>query len=168
MEMAQLKITELESMLATRSMPAGKASEVKMAQDVAAKRIKDLEASVESKEAEIEKLKKYLNKAKKIIEGFGPKPNLAEETGEIHTLKQQLGDKEAYIQRLEKKLEENRELKEREEKLVTTAWYDLGMQMLQKNSEQRLTYAMPFLAQQRQALLSRKEVTSPRSPHLRS
>ena len=168
MEMAQLKIVELESMLATRSVPAGKASELKMAQEVATQRIKELEADVESKVVEIEKLKKYLNKAKKIIEGFGPKPSLAEETGEIHTLKQQLGDKEAYIQRLEKKLEENRELKEREEKLVITAWYDLGMKMFQKNSEQRLTSSMPFLAQQRQALLSRKEVTSPRSPHLRS
>ena len=162
-----MKISELESMLAALSTPAGQASEVKMAHE-AAKKIKDLEADVESKAVEIEKLKKYLNKAKKIIEGFGPKPNLAEETGEIHTLKQQLGDKEVYIQRLEKKLEESRELKEREEKLVVTAWYDLGMQMFQKNSEQRLTSSMPFLAQQRQALLNRKDGTNPRSPSSRS
>ena len=121
-----------------------------------AKRIKLLEEDVESKTAEIEKLKKYLNKAKKIIEGFGNKPNVTEESGEIHVLKQQLVDRESYIQRLEEKVEQNRELKEREERLIVTAWYDLGMQMFQQRSEQRLVSNMPFLAQQRQALFSRR------------
>jgi protein HOOK3 len=155
LEIARDRLKELESHVHT-SGGGGTAGP----DQTQSRQVKLLEEDIEAKAAEIEKLKKFLNKAKKIIENFGSKSNVVEESGEIHALKQQLSDKENYIQKLEKKMEENRELKEREERLIVTAWYELGMDMLQKRSEQRLLANMPFLAQQRHALFSRRGVSN--------
>ena len=158
LELTQEKLKRMESHLreSTPSSVASSAGDKDLLQ-----KIRRLEEDSESKNVEIEKLKKYLKKAKKIIEGFGGGSNLAEDGNEMSTLKQQLQEKEIYIQKLEKQLEEHRELKEREERMIVTAWYDIGMQMFQQKSEQRLTSSLPFLAQQRRALFSRRVAMAP-------
>jgi uncharacterized coiled-coil DUF342 family protein len=106
------------------------------------------------KDAEIEKYKKYLNKAKKIIEGFGEgKSRAAEDSLEIQALRSQLKEKDKTIERIEREYSQDRLSWEREEKLVVSAWYEMGLMMHRKHSQERLvTPHASFLSQQRSAL----------------
>ncbi len=64
--------------------------------------ISSLEEAKKSKEAEIEKYKKYLNKAKKIIESFGGnKGQSSDDNVEVQSLKSTLKEKEKAYERLE-------------------------------------------------------------------
>lgn len=115
-----------------------------------------VEVMKQSRDAEIEKYKKYLNKAKTIIEGFGDKSkSSADSTVEVQNLKTQLIDRERQIEKLQKANEQDRLSWAKEEEMILSAWYQLGLKMHQKYSQERVMSQGSFLAQQRQALYKR-------------
>uniref|UniRef100_A0AAY5KYE2 Hook microtubule-tethering protein 1 n=1 Tax=Esox lucius TaxID=8010 RepID=A0AAY5KYE2_ESOLU len=97
-----------------------------------------------------ERYKMYLEKARNVIRALDPKLNPA--TAEIQALKNQLTERDKRILSLEAKL------REYEEKLIVTAWYNKSLSFQKLAIEARLggrsTSMMPpgqsFLSQQRQ------------------
>lgn len=113
--------------------------------------IATLKQEAENKDSEIEKLKKFLNKARTIIEDL--KKTVASQGGaNVHA---KIVEKDQIIERMEKEMEQKRILREREEKLIVTAWYEMGMQFCKKFADQRITASPSLLSQQRQALAQR-------------
>ncbi|KAM6233259.1 protein Hook homolog 2 [Porphyrio hochstetteri] len=81
-------------------------------------------------------------------------------------LRNQLQEKDALIRHLENDCERSRAQREREERLVVTAWYNMGLALQQQASEGATARgpsggAQSFLAQQRLATVSRRS----RAPH---
>ncbi|XP_035508734.1 protein Hook homolog 1 isoform X1 [Morone saxatilis] len=102
-----------------------------------------------------ERYKMYLEKARNVIRALDPKLNPA--TAEIQALKNQLADRDKQIVTLERQCEQAR-LREYEEKLIVTAWYNKSLNFQKLAIESRLggcTSSMvspgqSFLSQQRQ------------------
>ncbi|XP_034002759.1 protein Hook homolog 1 [Trematomus bernacchii] len=102
-----------------------------------------------------ERYKMYLEKARNVIRALDPKLNPA--TAEIQALRNQLADRDKQILTLER-LCEQAKLREYEEKLIVTAWYNksLGFQKLAMEARlggctsSVLTPGQSFLSQQRQ------------------
>ena len=120
-----------------------------------------------------ERYKKYIEKAKSVIKTLDPKqnPNAAPE---VSALKTQLQDKDKVaekkyiewvylscflvffnqvIDELEKETEKARAIREMEERLMASAFYDLGMKLHRGAVEDRLknlSQGQSFLARQRQ------------------
>ena len=109
--------------------------------------IATLKQESESKDSEIEKLKKFLNKARTIIEDL-KKASASRGSADAHA---KVVEKDQIIERMEKEMEQKRILRERE-KLIVTAWYEMGMQISKKFADQRITTGPSLLSQQRQAL----------------
>ena len=126
--------------------------------------IATLKQESENKDSEIEKLKKFLNKARTIIEDL-KKAAASKGSVDVHA---KVVEKDQIIERMEKEMEQKRILREREEKLIVTAWYEMGMQMSKKFADQRITTGPSLLSQQRRALAERMGVsTSLQPPSLR-
>lgn len=124
--------------------------------------IATLKQESENKDSEIEKLKKYLNKARTIIEDL---KKASKGDVDVHT---KVVEKDQIIERMEKEMEQQRILREREEKLIVTAWYEMGMQISKKFADQRITTGPSLLSQQRQALAQRMGIpTTLQPPSLR-
>ncbi|XP_065069361.1 protein Hook homolog 3-like [Rhopilema esculentum] len=102
-----------------------------------------------------ERYKKYLEKAKQVIRTLDPKQN---SHSEIQQLRNQLQDKEKMIEHLERDHERMKVTREREEKLIISAWYDMCMRLHRKAAEERLvgSAGLSFLARQRQAAATRR------------
>eukprot|EP00731_Ephydatia_muelleri_P018348 Em0011g388a len=116
----------------------------------------NVEVMKQTRDAEIEKYKKYLNKAKTIIEGFGDKSKSSvDNSAEMQNLKTQLIDRERQIEKLQKANEQDRLSWAKEEEMILSAWYQLGLKMHQKYSQERVMSQGSFLAQQREALYKR-------------
>ncbi|CAH1774314.1 unnamed protein product [Owenia fusiformis] len=120
-------------------------------------KINTLQDALSKKEDEMkameERYKKYLEKAKSVIKALDSKQNPGN-APEIQALKNQLAEKDKLIEHLEKDHDKAKAVREQEEKLVVTAWYNLGMQLHRKAAEERLTNSgagQSFLARQRQA-----------------
>merc|ERR1719312_772535 len=99
-----------------------------------------------------ERYKKYIEKAKSVIKTLDPKqnPNAAPE---VSALKAQLTEKDKVIDELEKETEKARAIREMEERLMASAFYDLGMKLHRGAVEDRLknlSQGQSFLARQRQ------------------
>ncbi|KAM7388494.1 hypothetical protein PAMP_024664 [Pampus punctatissimus] len=101
-----------------------------------------------------ERYKLYLEKARNVIRALDPKLNPA--TAEIQALRNQLADRDKQILNLERQCEQAR-LREYEEKLIVTAWYNKSLSFQKLAIESRLgrTSSMlspgqSFLSQQRQ------------------
>ncbi|XP_028267585.1 protein Hook homolog 2 isoform X2 [Parambassis ranga] len=132
-----------------------------------AKKIDELQEILRKKDEDMkqmeERYKRYVEKARTVIKTLDPKqqqpPTM---TPEIQALKNQLTEKERKIQHLEHDYEKSRTRHDQEEKLIITAWYNMGMALHQKVSGERLTpsnQAMSFLAQQRQSTNARRGLT---------
>merc|ERR1739838_542152 len=133
--------------------------ELKVAE--ANKKIGHLTETLQKKEAEMagmeERYKKYIEKAKSVIKTLDPKqnPNAAPE---VSALKAQLTEKDKVIDELEKETEKARAVREMEERLISSAFYNLSMQMHRSTVEARLSnihstsspHGQSFLARQRQ------------------
>ncbi|TMS20347.1 Protein Hook-like protein 1 [Larimichthys crocea] len=102
-----------------------------------------------------ERYKMYLEKARNVIRALDPKLNPA--TAEIQALRNQLADRDKQILNLERQCEQAR-LREYEEKLIVTAWYNKSLNFQKLAIESRLggctssmvSPAQSFLSQQRQ------------------
>ena len=103
-----------------------------------------------------ERYKKYIEKAKSVIKTLDPKqnPNAAPET---MALRSQLSEKDRLLETLEQESEKARAVREMEERLISSAFYNLSMQMHRSTVEARLSnihstsspHGQSFLARQR-------------------
>ncbi|KAA8589287.1 hypothetical protein FQN60_012652 [Etheostoma spectabile] len=102
-----------------------------------------------------ERYKMYLEKARNVIRALDPKLNPA--TAEIQALKNQLADRDKQFLILERQCEQAK-LREYEEKLIVTAWYNKSLNFQKLAIESRLggctssvlSPSQSFLSQQRQ------------------
>jgi len=161
---ANKKIMELEAKLeeaksaANAQIPRvpGSRDELELKVVEANKKMANLSETLLKKETEMagmeERYKKYIEKAKSVIKTLDPKqnPNAAPE---VSALKQQLTEKDKIIDELEKETEKAKAVREMEERLMATAFYDLSMKLHRGASEDRLknlSQGQSFLARQRQ------------------
>ncbi|XP_053299450.1 protein Hook homolog 2 [Pleuronectes platessa] len=129
-----------------------------------AKKIDELQEILRRKDDDMkqmeERYKRYVEKAKTVIKTMDPKQQPA--APHIQALKNQLTEKERRIHHLEHDYEKNRSRHDQEEKLLISAWYNMGMALHQKVSGERLGqshHTLSFLAQQRQATNARRGLT---------
>ncbi|KAL9950637.1 hypothetical protein ACROYT_G043164 [Oculina patagonica] len=122
-----------------------------------AEKVNELQELLNKKDQEMkvmeDRYKKYLEKAKSVIKTLDPKQNTGSQP-EVQLLKNQVQEKDKIIEHLERDHEKMKITREREEKLIVSAWYEMGMQLHRKAAEERLsgnTGGMSFLARQRQA-----------------
>uniref|UniRef100_A0A2P2I6G4 Protein hook n=1 Tax=Hirondellea gigas TaxID=1518452 RepID=A0A2P2I6G4_9CRUS len=89
-----------------------------------------------------ERYKKYLNKAKSVIKTLDPKynPSLVPD---VATLRQQIYDKDRHIDNLERESEKAKAMRDIEEKRITTAFYNFGMNMHRQMVNHRLAAVEP-------------------------
>ncbi|XP_068192691.1 protein Hook homolog 2 isoform X2 [Antennarius striatus] len=130
-----------------------------------AKKIDELQETLRKKDEDMkqmeERYKLYVERARTVIKTMDPKQPV-NATPDIQALKNQLTEKERKIQHLEHDFEKSRVRHDKEEKLIISAWYNMGMALHQKVSAERLApsnQAMSFLAQQRQSTNARRGLT---------
>ncbi|XP_026160747.1 protein Hook homolog 1 isoform X1 [Mastacembelus armatus] len=117
-------------------------------------KVDELMAALKKKDDDMrameERYKMYLEKARNVIRALDPKLNPA--NAEIQALRNQLADRDKQIMNLERQCEQAR-LREYEEKLIVTAWYNKSLNFQKLAIESRLggrTPGQSFLSQQRQ------------------
>ncbi|XP_026201239.1 protein Hook homolog 1 [Anabas testudineus] len=122
-------------------------------------KVEELMAALKKKDDDMrameERYKMYLEKARNVIRALDPKLNPA--TAEIQALRNQLADRDKQIVNLERQCEQAR-LREYEEKLIVTAWYNKSLNFQKLAIESRLggrsssvlSPGQSFLSQQRQ------------------
>jgi hypothetical protein len=92
-------------------------------------RTKVSQETLNRKESEMqameERYKRYIEKAKMVLKTLDPKNNPAGSSPEMATLQAQLKEKDRLIERLEIETERHKALRETEDQLVTTAFYNL-------------------------------------------
>merc|ERR1719195_395151 len=156
-----MKVMELEASnkdLQTSSVPRvpGSREELELKVADANKKISQLNETLQKKDAEINKMeeryKKYIDKAKSVIKTLDPKhnPNAAPE---VTALRAQIVEKDKVIDELEKETEKAKAIREMEERLMASAFYDLSMKLHRGAVEDRLknlSQGQSFLARQRQ------------------
>ncbi|KPP75386.1 protein Hook1-like [Scleropages formosus] len=160
------RITELQ--LQVEDLQKALQGQGSKAEDVALK-IDELLAALKKKDEDMrameDRYKMYLEKARNVIRALDPKLNPA--TAEIQSLKNQLAEKDKRIFSLERECEQAK-LREYEEKLIVTAWYNKSLNFQKMAIESRLagrsnsTMVPPgqsFLAQQRQVTNARRTLS---------
>ncbi|EPQ17237.1 Protein Hook like protein 2 [Myotis brandtii] len=126
------------------------------------RRIEELQDSLQKKDADLrameERYRRYVDKARTVIQTLEPKQRPpGGMLPELHTLRTQLREREVRIRHLEMDFEKNRSQREQEEKLLISAWYNMGMALQQRAGEERApAHAQSFLAQQRLATNARR------------
>lgn len=127
-----------------------------------ARRIEELQDSLQKKDADLrameERYRRYVDKARTVIQTLEPKQRPPRgPLPELHTLRTQLREREVRIRHLEMDFEKSRSQREQEEKLLISAWYNMGMALQQRAGEERApAHAQSFLAQQRLATNARR------------
>lgn len=127
-----------------------------------AQKIEELEDALKKKDEDMkqmeERYKKYLEKAKSVIRTLDPKQNQGS-APEVQALKNQLQERERMLHSLEKEYDKTKSQRDHEEKLIVSAWYNMGMALQKKAAEDRLASTgsgQSFLARQRQATSTRR------------
>ncbi|XP_010786267.1 protein Hook homolog 3 isoform X3 [Notothenia coriiceps] len=125
-------------------------------------RVEELEEALKKKDDDMkqmeERYKKYLEKAKSVIRTLDPKQNQGSGP-EVQALKNQLQEKDRMLHSLEKEMDKTKSQRDYEEKLIVSAWYNMGMSLQKKAAEDRLANTgsgQSFLARQRQATSTRR------------
>ncbi|XP_053321730.1 protein Hook homolog 3 isoform X1 [Spea bombifrons] len=125
-------------------------------------KIEELQDALRKKEEDMkqmeERYKKYLEKAKSVIRTLDPKQNQGSGP-EIQALKNQLQERDKMLLSLEKEYEKSKTQRDQEEKLIVSAWYNMGMTLHKKAAEDRIASTgtgQSFLARQRQATSTRR------------
>ncbi|XP_026940677.1 protein Hook homolog 2 isoform X7 [Sagmatias obliquidens] len=130
--------------------------------DSSTRRIEELQHNLQKKDTDLrameERYRRYVDKARTVIQTLEPKqrpPGGA--PPELHTLRTQLRERDVRIRHLEMDFEKSRSQREQEEKLLISAWYNMGMALQQRAGEERApAHAQSFLAQQRLATNARR------------
>lgn len=131
-------------------------------------RLDELTAALKKKDDDMrameERYKMYLEKARNVIRALDPKLNPA--SAEIQALKSQLSDRDKRIVSLERECEQAK-LREYEEKLIVTAWYNKSLNFQKLAIEGRLAGrsslvppGQSFLSQQRQVTNAQRRALS--------
>ncbi|XP_037112135.1 protein Hook homolog 2 isoform X2 [Syngnathus acus] len=133
-----------------------------------AKKIDELQEILRKKDEDMkqmeERYKRYVDKARTVVKTLDPKQQPATVTPDIKALKNQLTEKDRKIHHLERDYEKSRSRHDQEEKLIISAWYNMGMALHHRMAGERLSssgQAMSFLAQQRMATNARRGFTRP-------
>lgn len=151
----------LEQELQNKTMQIGE-MEIRLAEQAA--RSAEQQEQMARRDAEMaameERYKKYLEKAKSVIRSLDPKASSGAAGGggasaDVSVLRHQLAEKERLLEVMEKENEKTKSIREAEERLITTAFYNFGSQIHRQAVEQRLANLSggqsSFLARQRQA-----------------
>nr|XP_057905998.1 protein Hook homolog 2-like isoform X4 [Doryrhamphus excisus] len=132
-----------------------------------AKKIDELQEILRKKDEDMkqmeERCKRYVEKARTVIKTLDPQQSVSAGP-DIQALKNQLTEKERKIQHLEHDYEKSRSRHDQEEKLIISAWYNMGMALHQRVAGERLgppDHTMSFLARQRLATNARRGLTRP-------
>ncbi|XP_061604703.1 protein Hook homolog 2-like isoform X2 [Phyllopteryx taeniolatus] len=130
------------------------------------KKIDELHAILRKKDEDMkqmeERYKRYVEKARTVVKTLDPKQQPLTVAPDIQALKNQLTERERKIHHLERDYEKSRSRHDQEEKLIISAWYNMGMALHQRVAGERLSppnQAMSFLAQQRLATNARRGLT---------
>uniref|UniRef100_A0A8C9S3B6 Protein Hook homolog 3 n=1 Tax=Scleropages formosus TaxID=113540 RepID=A0A8C9S3B6_SCLFO len=125
-------------------------------------KVEELEEALRKKDEDMklmeERYKKYLEKAKSVIRTLDPKQNQGS-APEVQALKNQLQERERMLHSLEKEYDKTKTQRDQEERLIVSAWYNMGMALQKKAAEDRLASTgsgQSFLARQRQATSTRR------------
>ncbi|KAK7167042.1 hypothetical protein R3I94_001445 [Phoxinus phoxinus] len=127
-----------------------------------AKKIDELQENLKKKDEDMRRMedryKRYVDKARTVIKTLDPKKKSNTVPAEVQALKNQLTEKERRIQHMEHDFEKSRSRHDQEEKLIISAWYNMGMALHQKVAGERSGSgaAQSFLAQQRQSTHTRR------------
>ncbi|XP_031724335.1 protein Hook homolog 1 isoform X1 [Anarrhichthys ocellatus] len=136
-------------------------------------KLDELNAALKKKDDDMrameERYKMYLEKARNVIRALDPKLNPA--TAEIQALRSQVADRDKQILNLERQCEQAK-LREYEEKLVVTAWYNKSLNFQKLAIESRLggctssvlSPGQSFLSQQRQVSNTPRQALSSTVP----
>jgi len=135
----------------------------------AAEAINSLKDIIKKKDDEIkaqeEKYKRFLGKAKQVIKAIDPK-GAQSPSPDTAALRKQLAEKERALARMEEEAERLKTTREREERMVLSAWYEMGMHVHKKGLEERLSPQVnsprSVMAQKRNEL--RRSTVSGKSP----
>ncbi|XP_041825893.1 protein Hook homolog 3 isoform X4 [Melanotaenia boesemani] len=153
------KVTELNNELLKKNAFI---DEMEPKYNASSQRVEELEEALKKKDEEMkqmeERYKKYLEKAKSVIRTLDPKQNQGSGP-EVQALKNQLQEKERMLHSLEKEMDKTKSQRDHEEKLIVSAWYNMGMSLQKKAAEDRLANTgsgQSFLARQRQATSTRR------------
>lgn len=126
------------------------------------RRIEELQESLQRKDADLrtmeERYRRYVDKARTVMQTLEPKQQPPRGAPlELHTLRTQLRERNIRIRHLEMDFEKSRSQREQEEKLLISAWYNMGIALQQRAGEERApAHAQSFLAQQRLATNTRR------------
>ncbi|KAJ8402090.1 hypothetical protein AAFF_G00373250 [Aldrovandia affinis] len=130
--------------------------------NLSSQKVDELEEALKKKDEDMkqmeERYKKYLEKAKSVIRTLDPKQNQGS-APEVQALKNQLQERERMLHSLEKEYDKTKTQRDQEEKLIVSAWYNMGMALHKKAAEDRLASTgsgQSFLARQRQATSARR------------
>ncbi|XP_061118239.1 protein Hook homolog 3 isoform X4 [Conger conger] len=130
--------------------------------NLSSQKVEELEEALKKKDEDMkqmeERYKKYLEKAKSVIRTLDPKQNQGS-APEVQALKNQLQERERMLHSLEKEYDKTKTQRDQEEKLIVSAWYNMGMALQKKAAEDRLASTgsgQSFLARQRQATSARR------------
>ncbi|XP_044110044.1 protein Hook homolog 2 isoform X3 [Neovison vison] len=127
-----------------------------------ARRIEELQHSLQKKDADLrameERYRCYVDRVHTVMQTREPKQRPSGGAPpELHTLRTQLRERDVRIRHLEMDFEKSRSQREQEEKLLISAWYNMGMALQQRAGEERApAHAQSFLAQQRLATNTRR------------
>ncbi|XP_074240662.1 protein Hook homolog 2 isoform X2 [Saimiri boliviensis] len=130
--------------------------------DSSTRRIEELQHSLQKKDADLrameERYRRYVDKAHMVMQTLEPKQRpAAGAPPDLHTLRTKLRERDVRIRHLEMDFEKSRSQREQEEKLLISAWYNMGMALQQRAGEERApAHAQSFLAQQRLATNARR------------
>ncbi|XP_072704504.1 LOW QUALITY PROTEIN: protein Hook homolog 2 [Ciconia boyciana] len=127
-------------------------------------RTEELQRSLRRREEALRVLEQRCRRrggARTVIQALEPKPLGPAAAPALRALRNQLQEKDALIRHLESDYERSRAQQEREERLLVTAWYNMGRAPQQQASEEGGPRApsggaQSFLAQQRLATAARR------------
>ncbi|XP_025149414.1 protein Hook homolog 2 isoform X4 [Bubalus bubalis] len=128
-----------------------------------ARRIEELQHSLQKKDEDLraveERYRRYVDRARVVIQTLEPKQQPPGGAPlDLHALRTQLRERDVRIRHLEQMdFDKSRSQREQEEKLLISAWYNMGMALQQRAGEERApAHAQSFLAQQRLATNARR------------
>ncbi|XP_048869730.1 protein Hook homolog 2-like isoform X2 [Brienomyrus brachyistius] len=130
-----------------------------------AKKISELQEILRKKDEDMKQMEQhyqqYVEKAQTVIKTVDPKKKSS--SPEVQNLRNQLNEKEKKLHYLEQDFEKSKSRHDQEEKLIISAWYNMGMALHQKVVGERTGspgQAQSFLAQQRQATYARRSLSA--------